>query len=234
MIKKVLSLILIGIVFSFAAAGQSEELVPQKDTLQQIIDLMVENNPALQSQRSLLEQIRALPNPGKGFDFQLILNGGISSYMDQDKREIWTAPTWGVGIEIPLFSLSRRKERIMDRLTYAKELETIEQDYLRLENSIISELLSKINELYQWENKEENLKELKSFLETRKDSLEEQVRTGMKESAALFDLMERVMQVDLEIKNTISELEVLKLETAINLGGKEWKELLELIKQMKE
>ncbi|GAI49736.1 unnamed protein product, partial [marine sediment metagenome] len=56
-------LVLMGITFFFAAWGKTEELTTNGDILQETIDLVVENNPTLQSQRSLLEQIQALPDP---------------------------------------------------------------------------------------------------------------------------------------------------------------------------
>jgi len=81
-------------------------------------------------------------------------------------------------------------------------------------------------------NKRENLEELKSFFETRRDSLEKQVKAGIKEPGVLFDLMERVMQTSLEIRNAIGELEILKLETAISLGGEKWENLLGLLNKV--
>jgi len=157
-------LVLMGITFFLAAWGKTEELTTNGDILQETINLVVENNPTLQSQRSLLEQIQALPNPGKDLDFQLSLRGGMATYADEDNQEIWIGPTGGVGLEIPLFSSSRRKERIMDQLTYAKELEKAKQDYLRLKNSIVSELLAKLNKLFQLENEKRSWRNSGSFL----------------------------------------------------------------------
>ena len=74
-----------------------------------------------------------------------------------------------------------------------------------------------------------NLEELKSFLEKRRDSSEKQVKAGIKQPSTLFELTERLMQTSLEIKNAARERKSLKLETAINLGGKKWENLLGLL-----
>ncbi|GAI93539.1 unnamed protein product, partial [marine sediment metagenome] len=55
---------------------------------------------------------------------------------------------------------------------------------------------------------------------------------GIQEPSALFNVTERVMQTRLEIKNAASELEILKLETAISLGGEKWEDLLDLLNQV--
>jgi len=225
-------LVLMGITFSFAVRGKTEELTVNGDIVQQIIDLVVENNPTLQSQRSLLEQIQALPDPGKGGDFQLSLRGGITTYANEDTQEVWTGPTGGVGLEIPLFSSSRRRERIMDQLTYAKELEKAKQDSLRLKNSIVSELLAKLNKLFGLQNEKKKLEELKSFLSSNIESLKQQVKTGVIKAADLWELTERIMDTETKIYNRSTELEILKREIAINLGGEKSEELRQMLEQL--
>jgi len=225
-------LVLMGITFFLAAWGKAEELIPKGDILQETINLVVENNPTLQSQRSLLEQIQALPNPGKGVDFQLSLRGGITTYANEDTQEIFTGPTGGVGLEIPLFSSSRRKERIMDQLTYAKELEKAKQDYLRLKNSIVSELLAKLNKLFQLENEKKKLEELRFFLSSNIESLKQQVKAGVIKAADLWEITERIMDTETKIYNRSSESEILKREIAINLGGEKSKELRQMLEQL--
>ncbi|MFQ6067401.1 MAG: TolC family protein [bacterium] len=233
--KKTLAifLVLIGVTFFFAGWGKTEEVLLKGDILQQIIELVVENNPILQSQRSLLEQIQALPNPGKGIDFQLSLRGGMATYADENNREIWTGPSGGVGLEIPLFSSSRRKDRIMTRLTYAKELEKAKQDYLSLKNSIISELLAQLNKLFGLQNEKKKLEELKSFLSSNIESLKQQVKTGVIKANAVWDLSERIMNTEAKIYNQCSELEILKREIALNLGGEKSEQLRQMLEQLR-
>jgi hypothetical protein len=235
MMKKnvlVVFLVLMGITFSLAGSAKAEKFTPKGDMLQEIIDLVVENNPTLQSQKSLLEQIQALPDPGKGFDFQLNVRGGVIAYTDENSQEIWAGPTGGVVMEIPLFSSSRRRERIMSRLTYAKELEKARQDYLALKNSIVSELLAKLKKLFQLSNDKKKLEELKSFLSSNIESLGHQVKTGVIKAVDLWELTERIMDTETEIYHRSDELEILKEEIAINLGGKKSEQLRQMLEQL--
>ena len=232
MMKKnvlVVFLVLMGITFSFAGSGKAEKLTPSGDMLQEIIDLVVENNPTLQSQRSLLDQIQALPDPGKGGDFQLNVRGGMTAYADEDNQEVWAGPTGGVVLEIPLFSSSRRRQRIMSRLTYIKELEKAQQDYLALKNSVVSELLAKLKQLFQLENEKKKLEELKSFLSSNTESLKQQAKTGVIKASDLWELTERIMDTETKIYHWSSELELLKREIAINLGGEKSEELGQML-----
>jgi outer membrane protein TolC len=235
MMKKnvlVVFLVLMGITFSFAGSAKAEKLTPKGDMLQEIIDLVVENNPTLQSQKSLLDQIQALPDPGKGFDFQLNVRGGMTVYVDENSQEIWAGPTGGVVLEMPLFSSSRRRESIMSRLTYAKELEKARQDYLALKNSIVSELLTKLKKLFQLENEKKKLEQLKSFLSSNSESLEQQAKTGVIKAADLWQLSERIMDIETKIYNQSSELEILRREIAINLGGEKSSQLWQMLEQL--
>lgn len=228
----VVFLVLMGITFSLAGSAKAEKLTPKGDMLQEIIDLVVENNPILQSQKSLLDQIQALPDPGKGFDFQLKVRGGMTVYADENNQEIWYGPTGGVVLEMPLFSSSRRRERIMNRLTYAKELEKARQDYLALKNSIVSELLTKLERLFQLENEKKKLEGLKSFLSSNTKSLEQQAKTGVIKAVDLWELTERIMDTETEIYHRSSELEILRREIAINLGGEKSSQLGQMLEQL--
>jgi hypothetical protein len=204
------------------ALGQVKSQPQHADLLQQIIQLVVENNPTLESQRSLINTIQQMPEPGAGF-----IN--LEELKSQSRR------VGEEGMETPLLSLSQAVQMetfIQGKLDREETLAKAKQAYEDLKQSLISSLMAKITEIAKLKNKRENLEELKSFLETRRDSLEKQVKAGIKEPTALFDLMERVMQSRLEIKNVTRELEILKLETTISLGGEKWEDLLDLLNKL--
>ena len=120
----------------------------------------------------------------------------------------------------------------MSRLTYAKELEKARQDYLALKNSIVSELLTKLKKLFQLENEKKKLEELKSFLSSNSESLEQQAKTGVIKAADLWQLSERIMDIETNIYNRSSELEILRREIAINLAGEKSSQLWQMLEQL--
>ena len=207
---------------STAAFSQASEKVQPGDVLQQIIQLAVENNPILESQRSFINTIQQMPEPGAGF-------------INLEELQSSSRRVGEEGMETPLLSLSQAVQMetfIQSKLDREKTLAEAKQTYENLKQSLVSNLMAKITEMAKLKNKRENLEELKSFLETRQDSLEKQVKAGIKEPTVLFDLMERVMQSRLEIKNAARELEILKLETTISLGGEKWEDLLDLLNKL--
>ena len=199
--------------------GQAKSQLQQADILQQIIQLAVENNPILESQRSFINTIQQMPEPGAGF-------------INLEELQSSSRRIGETGMETPLLSLSQAiqvETFVQAKLEREKTLAQAKQTYENLKQSLISNLMAKMTEMAKLKNERENLEELKSFLETRRDSLEKQVKAGIKEPGTLFDLMERIMQTSLQIKNTAGELEILKLETAISLAGEKWEDLLDLL-----
>jgi len=216
--------IVLTFLFSSIVSGQTKTEVQEADILQQIIQLVVENNPTLKSQINLINVIEQMPEPGAGFINLEELKSGSRQIGEE-------------GTEAPLLTLSQAiqvEQFIQRKLDREKTLSQAKQTYESLKQSLLSNLMTKITEMAKLKNKERNLGELKSFLETRRDSLEKQVRAGIKEPGVLFDLMERIIQTDLEIKNAVQGLEILKLETAVSLGGDKRKDLLDLLNKIEQ
>jgi len=204
------------------AFSQTEEEVHPADILQQIIQLVEENNPILESQRNLINIIQQTPEPGAGF-------------INLEELQSSTRRIGEEGVEAPLLSLSeviQVEQFVQRKLDREKTLAEAQQTYENLKQSLISNLMAKITEIAKLKNQRENLEELKSFLERRRDSLEKQVKAGIKQPGILFDLTERLMKTNLEAKNASREREILKLETAISLGGKKWDDLLYLLNKV--
>jgi len=202
-----------------AAFSQTEDKVQPAEILQQIIQLAVENNPILESQRNLVNTIEQMPEPGAGF-------------INLDELKSKSRQVGEEGLGTPLLSLSeviQIETFVQRKLDREKTLAEAQQTYENLKQTLISNLMTKITEMEKFRNKRVNLEELKSFLERRRDSLEKQVKAGIKEPTTLFELTERLMQTSLEIKNAAREREILKLETAISLGGTKWEGFLDLL-----
>lgn len=220
--KVLVSSLALILLISFTAWAQDQpqqSQPPQKDPLQRIIELVVENNPTLQSQESLIREIQQMPEPGAGFIDLKSLEAG---------SEIEAA-----GIRTPLLSMSQLEE-IRDKMLKRREtLEKARQAYESLKKSLVTELFTGLTDLSRLKNKKKSLNQLESFLRNRAESLSQQVKAGLEKPTTLFDLTERVMSTSMEIGNATEELKTLKLRIAITMGGDKWQELLNLLDKLK-
>jgi len=213
----VISLVLV-LLIPFTAWAQEQTQTTEKSTIEKIIELIVENNPTLQSQKDLIKEIEEMPAPGSGF-------------IDIEALESVTQTETG-GIQTPLLSMTQLEDIRDAMLTRKDMLEKARQTYESLKKSLLTELFTNLAELYKLENKKKSMTQLESFLESRASSLTQQVKAGLQQPAALYDLTERMMNTSMEIENTIEEIKTLKLQTAITIGGNKWKELLAMLEEL--
>jgi len=217
--KLLVSCLALILLISPAAWTQEEPQPFKKDPLQGIIELVVENNPILQSQKDLIREIQQMPEPGSGFiDLNTLALG---------------SETEAAGIKTPLISMTQLEEirgRILERM---ETLEKAKQTYESLKKDLLTELFANITDLFKLNNKRESLSQLESFLRNRAESLTQQVKAGLERPTTLFDLTERVMTTSMEAENATEELKVLKLQIAITMGGDKWQQLLSLLDEVK-
>lgn len=207
---------------SVTAFSQTETETESADVLWQIIKVVEENNPILKSQRTLIETIKQAPEPGAGF-------------INLEELRSNTRKVGEQGAQTPLLSLSEviQVDQLVQRKLDREEiLAEAEQDYEMFKESLISKLMAKITEIAKLKNGLENLEELKSFLEERRDSLHKQVNAGIKEPSTLNVVLERLIQTSLEVRNATGEREILRLETAISLAGPKWQDILILLNKV--
>ena len=203
------------LIITLVASEQHEE--EQTQLFWNMINIIVENNSSLISQRSLIEEVQKMPKPGEGF-----ISIDEITTVSSDK-----------GNEITAFIGLTQVEDIRNRWLLRKEkLENARQKYDNMKKNLISELSAKVTEISSLQNQKESLEELRLFLEERADALDKQIKAGVEKLDTQFDLKERIMQVEVDIKNTSEKLDVLKLEAAINLGDERWLEMLELLNRM--
>jgi len=207
---------------SATAFSQTERETESGDVLWQIIKVVEENNPILKSQRTLIETIKQAPEPGAGF-------------INLEELRSKTGKVGEQGTQAPLLTLSeviQVDEFVQRKLDREETLAEAEQEYEMLKESLISTLMTKIIEIVKLKNRLDNFEELKSFLEERRDSLQKQVNVGIKEPSTLNVVLERLIQISLEVRNATGEREILRLETAISLGGQKWQDILILLNKV--
>ena len=215
----VVSLLVLILLISCTVWAQEQPQVSQKEPLQRILELVVENNPTLQSQRDLIEEIQKMPEPGAGF-------------IDLKALEA-ESETEAAGIKTPLLSMTQLEEMRDKKLQRRETLEKARQTYESLKKTLLTELFTNLIELSKLKNKKKSLEQLESFLRNRAESLGQQVKAGLAQPSTLFDLTERVMNTSMEAENTTEELKTLKLQIAITMGGEKWQELLSLLDELK-
>ncbi len=198
---------------------QEQPQLSSKDPLRGIIELVVENNPTLQSQTSLIEEIENMPAPGSGF-------------IDLEDLGAVTETETG-GIQTPLLSMTQLEDIRGAMLERKDMLEKARQTYESLKKSLLTELFTNLTDLFKLENRKRSLSQLESFLRNRAESLSQQVKAGLEQPATLYDLTERIMNTSMEIENTIEELKTLKLRIAITMGGNKWQQLSSLLDEIK-
>lgn len=217
--KKVLVIFLALVpLISFTVWAQEQIQVPKQDPLHRIIELVVENNPILQSQRDLIKEIQEMPKPGAGF-------------IDLEALEA-ESETEAAGIRTPLLSMTQLEQMRDKKLERRQTLENARQTYQSLKKTLLTELFTSIITLSKLDNQEKSLSQLESFLRNRAESMTQQVKAGLQQPATLFDLTERVMATSLQIQNTTEELKTMKLQVAITMGGDKWEQLLILLNKL--
>jgi len=211
---------------------QKDNFFPDAQFLQQLINLVIENNSILQSQKRVISEMELIPLPQRVWETDLTLKGGIGTAEDEDTYEIRAVPSVGLELEIPLYSPSRQKDFLQEKLAFQQKLEQAKQQYSNLKNSIVSDLLTKVAKLSQLDNQKKNLIELRLYLNDNLSSLEKQVRAGVIKPEVLWTLREKVMNLNIQVYNLSSQLKTLQWEMALTLAGEKWPEFFQMLDKL--
>ncbi len=211
------------------SCGYVQAAEVEKDYLQRMIELVVEANPTLQSQRNLITEIETVPEPVKGPDLALALKTGGAVVALDGGWERRVVPTGSIELTIPLYSAVKKRKIALDRLTIQKDLAKAWQDYYHLKNSVTSDLLTRVDKITSLKNELDAQEKLLSLLERNLQALTKQVEAGVASPSDLWAISERIMIHETNIRNLSSTEETLKRETAVNLAGDRWPELLKML-----
>ena len=205
--------------------------LPGKDPLQKMIELVVEANPVLQTQRNFIKEIGEVPGPAKGLDIDLGFNIG-ADYISDDEGERSVAPIGKIELTIPLYSSAKKRKIALDNLTLREKLTKAWQDYYSFKNSLISGLLERVDEIIILKNELEGQEKLLSLLQYNLEALRKQVEAGVTMPSSLWNMSERIITSEINIANLLGNLNTLKRETAVNLAGDRWQELLDMLDEI--
>ena len=205
--------------------------LPGKDPLQKMIELVVEANPVLQTQRNFIKEIGEVPGPAKGLDIDLGFNIG-ADYTSDDEGEGSIAPIGKIELTIPLYSSAKKRKIALDDLTVQKDLTKAWQDYYDFKDTSISILLEKVSAIINLKNELEGQEKLLSLFQYNLEALRKQVEAGVTMPSTLWNMSERIVTVETDIANLLNNLDTLKRETAVTLAGDRWQELLDLLDEI--
>jgi len=205
--------------------------LPGKDPLQKMIELVVEANPILQTQRNFIKEIGEVPGPAKGPDIDLGFKTG-ADYTSDDEGEGSIEPIGKIELTIPLYSSAKKRKIALDNLTLREKLTTAWQDYYSFKNSLISGLLERVDEIIILKNELEGQEKLLSLLQYNLEALRKQVEAGVAMPSSLWTMSERIITSETNIANLLGNLNTLKRETAVNLAGDRWQELLKMLDEI--
>lgn len=221
------------VILSCSSLRAGEEIaIYQGDILQEVIELVIEYHPLLQSQREIVRQIELLTVPRGFLEAKLKLTGGAGLQVDEDTHEAYFAPTAGLELEIPIIDPSRQREIVEKRFSLIKQQEEARQKYIQLKNSVVSQLLGQVGKLIQLENEREKVLQLNGFLDENLLTLRKQVEAGVAKQSDLWVLRERIINLRIRIDNLSTQMSTLKREMAITLGGEEWPTLSKMLDQL--
>lgn len=205
-----------------AEAGRDE-------IIQQMLRIVLENNPTLASQAQLLRESEKLPAPRGGIALSGMSLSLGTAYPDTGSfSHVLPAVMLGTSLSIA------DPARALNAFNLKKAREEARQQYLKIKNELVADLLSTVRELSKLSRHRQSQEKLKAYLQDYSELIDKQVRAGAAspELAKLWDLKERLLGVEAEIEDVETQLGTMRLEAALRLAGDSWGELLELLSRL--
>jgi outer membrane protein TolC len=192
-----------------------------------MIRIVLENNPTLASQQTLIRESEKLPDVRSRFALTGMTFSFATSVWDPDTNAFQLYPAATVGTSISIAD----PVRVLNSFNLKKEREEARQGYLKTKNELVADLMSTVRQLMKLSGRRESLEKLRSYLQDYIDLIEKQVRAGVStpELDKIWELKERLLGIEPEIQDVRNQSGTLRLEAALRLAGDSWQELSELL-----
>ena len=229
-VTAVVCLIVITGIIPEAVWGEDQSR--QEELIERMIRIILENSPTLKSQERLVRESQELPEPNPTFAISGINFNVGAGFWNTDTNSFGFVPTLSLGMGLSFSNPAR----VLNSLNLKKEKEGTKQDYQKIKDSIISDLFTSVREILKLETQRKSLEELRIYLEDYSDLSEKQMKAGViaPEPDKLWDLKERIIGTEVELQDAKNQLNTIRLEAAMRLGGDAWRELIELFSQLSE
>lgn len=211
-------------------AGNPSTMIPQGALMQQLIDIVIQNNPLLSSQASVVESGSHVRVPhGLSSVTRMNLSGGIADNSTVPDQYHY-GPTATLGFTFDFSDPGRA----LNILRITQEKEQAKQQWEKTKNDLISQLFQRIDDILRLESQQKSQSKLSSYLENYTALLEKQVAQGVVEPDRLLPLKERLATLEVDLQDTKNKLGTIKIHTAMSLAGDKWKEMLVLLDELRD
>jgi outer membrane protein TolC len=218
-------LLLLAAAGAWAQAGGGRD-----ESIQRMLRIVLDNNPALASQAALVRESEKLPSPRGGVALTGISFSFATSYYDPDTGPLRPYPSATLGTSLSISDPARA----LNSYNLKKAREEARQEYLKIRNDLVADLLATVRELLKLTGRRQSLEKLKDYMKDYSDLIEKQMRAGVTtpELDKLWDLKERLLGIEAEIGDVENELDTMRLEASLRLAGDSWQELLERLREL--
>lgn len=226
-----LAILLAGFIIAFFQVThpvRGQEISGSTATIREMIDLVTEASATFQVQSQLLAETRALeePKPRSGLTATSI--GLSSTFWDEEQDEPQVSPSASL-----TFTFSfRDPSSSLNKLNLAQARATADQEKDRIRGDLVGTLFDALEQISTLRLRQQELLDLQQELEARLERIEGERLVVTIEQ--LWDIEERLTNVSVELSDTTRSLELLKVRTAMQLGGSRWQRLLELLRMWDE
>jgi outer membrane protein TolC len=229
---KILAGTLVSATLLFAAGPMSWGQInqAQNEIILAMVRIVLENNATLASQEALVREGQKLPELRSKVALTGINFSAGTSIWNPDTSTFQLYPAFTIGTSLSLSDPAR----ILNSYNLKKERESARQEYQKIRNTLIAELLDAVGEVMKLYSRRDSLAKLKVYLEDYSDLIEKQVRAGVgtPELDKLWTLKERIITLEADLKDVENQLSTKRLQTAMSLGGQAWQELLDLMARL--
>jgi outer membrane protein TolC len=218
------------LLFAAGPMGWGQINAAQNETILAMIRVVLENNATLASQEALVRESQKLPELRSTFVLTGISFSAATSVWDPGTNTFRFFPALTIGTSLSLSDPAR----LLNSYNLKKEREGAKQEYQKIRNSLIADLMSAVVEIMKLYSRRDSLAKLKVYLEDYSELIEKQVRAGVgaPELDKLWNLKERIITLEADLKDVEDQLGTKRLETATSLGGEAWRELLDLMARL--
>jgi hypothetical protein len=220
-------LIAVSLMLLAASAAPAQDR-GQGELLQKMVSLVVAHNPILVSQQRVVDEAQRIPDRVPGLTIP-VLNFGTGLYT---VNPVTFVPTFLPTVTLSVSVSFSDPNRDLIILKVKEEKELARQGWETARDTALATLFSKVRDILKLKSQGKNLQALRSYLHDY-SALAESQRTEQAISPdKVWDLRERIADVDTQLDTLDGQIETAMLEVAMSLGGDAWQELLGLLRQI--